>query len=331
MIAAGQPLPGGGPGTRPAAPAASTRPTGLVPLDQMTADERYKGEDGGLYGGGKNTPPEAHRKAAEAELAKVVPLDASGKPAADGKIVLLSMGMSNTTQEFSRFVELARADKDKSPALVVIDGGARRPGRRAVERREHARVEDGVGAPAAASVTPQQVQVMWVKHARIQPARFGEWPKHAQELQGHWTASLQLAKERFPNLRIAYLSSRIYAGYASTGLNPEPFAYEGAFVVRRLILGQAAGFKRHPELNCDAAAGPVKAPLLLWARTCGPTARPVARATAWSGNRRTLARRHAPQQYRPRQGRRAAPQVLQDRPAGERVVPRGALTRGASP
>src|SRR5438105_2633694 len=37
---------------------------GLKPLTEMTADDRYKGEDGGLYGRGKNTPPEAHAKAA---------------------------------------------------------------------------------------------------------------------------------------------------------------------------------------------------------------------------------------------------------------------------
>ena len=99
MIRDGQPPPGAqsrpagmGPGSRPTP---STKPTGLVPLDQMTAQDKYKGEDGGLYGGGANAPPAAHRKAAEAALAKVVPLDAQGKPAADGKIVLLSMGMSN--------------------------------------------------------------------------------------------------------------------------------------------------------------------------------------------------------------------------------------------
>src|SRR5262249_8357083 len=45
--------------------------TGLKPLDEMTATDRYKGQDGGLYGGGKNTPPEAHRRAAEAELARI--------------------------------------------------------------------------------------------------------------------------------------------------------------------------------------------------------------------------------------------------------------------
>ena len=265
MIRAGQTPPGAQ--SRPAGqgpqlrPAPSTKPTGLVPLDQMTAQDKYKGQDGGLYGAGSNTPPEAHRKAAEAALAKVVPLDAQGKPAEGGKIVLLSMGMSNTTQEFSWFMELARADKDKSPKVVLVDG--------AQGGQDAARWSDA-GLPAwktmedrirAAGVTDQQVQVMWLKHARIQAAKYGEYPKHAEELKGHFLASLQLAKSRFPNLRVAYLSSRIYAGYASTPLNPEPYAYESAFAVRSLIQDQIKG---DANLNCDPARGAVKAPLLLW-------------------------------------------------------------------
>jgi len=44
--------------------------------------------------------------------------------------------------------------------------------------------------------------------------------------------------KRFPNLRLVYLSSRIYAGYATGPLNPEPYAFEGAFSVRWLIRDQ---------------------------------------------------------------------------------------------
>ncbi len=104
-------------------------PSGLKPLCDMAASDRYKGQDGGLYGGGKNEPPAKHLQAALREAKLIRPLDARGKPDKDGKIVLISVGMSNTTQEFSHFVRLANADPDKSPQVVIVDG------RRAARRR----------------------------------------------------------------------------------------------------------------------------------------------------------------------------------------------------
>src|SRR5438874_13340228 len=91
----------------------SKESTGLVPLNQMSATDRYKGEDGGLYGNGQNAPPAAHRAAAEAELAQIAPLDADGQPAKDGIIGFVSISMSNATQEFSVFKRLADADRQK--------------------------------------------------------------------------------------------------------------------------------------------------------------------------------------------------------------------------
>lgn len=76
--------------------------TGLVPLTEM-GEAKYKEEDGGLYGGGRNEPPAEHEKAALAEAAAVVPRNARGEPSPDGKIALVSIGMSNTSQEFSAF------------------------------------------------------------------------------------------------------------------------------------------------------------------------------------------------------------------------------------
>src|SRR5688572_13691492 len=45
-------------------------PERFTPLTDMGAAERYEGEDGGLYGEGRNTPAQAQRQAAQTELAK---------------------------------------------------------------------------------------------------------------------------------------------------------------------------------------------------------------------------------------------------------------------
>jgi hypothetical protein len=243
-------------------------PVGLKPLTDMTADDRYKGQDGGLYGGGKNVPPEKHLQAALQEARQIRPLDPQGSPSDDGKIGFISVGMSNTTQEFSAFVPLANADPAKSPKVLIVDGAQGGMDARAWAEPEKL---DRPKAPnpwavldqrlQRAGLSSRQVQAAWVKQARIAPAAIGEFPKHADEMEGHMVAILHKLRERFPNLRIAYLSSRIYGGYARTPLNPEPYAYESAFVVRRLIQDQIKG---EPSLNCDPSKGSVKSPLLLW-------------------------------------------------------------------
>ena len=91
----------------------------------------------------------------------------------------------------------------------------------------------------AANVSPNQVQVAWVKLANIRPT--GDLAEHGRKLQRDTLVVLQNAKVRFPNLRIVYLGSRIYGGYSTRPLNPEPYAYEGAFAVRWLIQDQIKG------------------------------------------------------------------------------------------
>jgi hypothetical protein len=233
--------------------------TGLVPLTEMSVQDRYKGEDGGLYGQGRNTPPDGHRKAAKAELVKVQPLDPDGKAAKDGKVVLVSISMSNATQEFSVFKQLADADAAKSPVLTIVDcaqGGQAMAEWADPAARPWAEADRRL---ATANVTAQQVQIAWIKLANKVPQ--GDLHEHGKKLQRDTLAVLQNARTRFPKMRIVYLSSRIYGGYTTLPLNPEPYAYESAFAVRWLIQDQIKG---EPTLNFSATRGAVKAPLLLW-------------------------------------------------------------------
>lgn len=237
---------------------------GVKPLTEL-GDGTYKGETGGLYGDGKNEPPAAHQEAARRESAKIQPLDSAGKPSPDGKIGLLAIGMSNTTQEFSMFMQVANADPQKSPKVVLVDGAQ---GGKASEQWIGPDSDVGKGVwgtvesrMKSAGVTDQQVQVVWLKQAIIAQGRLGEFPAHAKKLESDVAKILQLAKQRFPNLHVAYLSSRIYGGYATGSLNPEPYAYEGAFSMRWVIQSQIKG---DSQLNFNSDRGPVTAPLVLW-------------------------------------------------------------------
>jgi hypothetical protein len=51
-------------------------------------------------------------------------------------------------------------------------------------------------------------------------------------------AVIRLAKEKFPNLRLLYLYTRAYGGWAITPLSPEPNAYEYGFSAQFLVQAQ---------------------------------------------------------------------------------------------
>jgi hypothetical protein len=235
----------------------------LVPLTQL-GKGTYQGFPGGLYPGGKNERPPDHEAAGLALARQIQPLDAEGRPNAEGKIVLLSVGMSNTTQEFSTFKRLADASPLKNPRLILVDGAQggmaaaviQNPQDQSSGTRYWTTVDERL---KAAGVSGAQVQAAWMNEADAGPTQ--GFPGYARQLQGELQRIVQSMHTRFPNLKLVYLSSRIYGGYARTPLNPEPYAYEAGFAVKWLIERQLQG---DPELNANAARGPVKAPWLSW-------------------------------------------------------------------
>ena len=102
--------------------------TGTIPLDDL-GPGTYKGFIGGLYPAGSNTRPTAHNGAGlDIANNQIKPLNASGNSdSANGKIVMISVGMSNATQEFAskgaqNFKLRADADPAKNSQLIIVDG-----------------------------------------------------------------------------------------------------------------------------------------------------------------------------------------------------------------
>jgi uncharacterized protein (TIGR03437 family) len=229
--------------------------TRLTPLNDPFF-QAHHGFAGGLYPDRSNQRPAGHEKAGLRLAEEVRPRNAQGAvDDQNGKIVFLSIGMSNTTQEFSVFKRLADQDPEKNPRLVIVDGaqGGWSAGRIVAGGAEYwARIDERL---AVAGVTPAQVQSAWMKEADARPV--APFPEHARLLQSEMQTIAQTLRSRFPNLRLLYLSSRTYGGYASTELNPEPYAYESGFAVKWLIEAQIRG-----EAELDFTGG--RAPWLSW-------------------------------------------------------------------
>lgn len=235
----------------------------LKPLNEL-GREKYQDFEAGFYPEGRNERPKDH-EAAGLKLAKQVhPLNAQGQSDPNGRIVLLSVGMSNTSQSSEGFQRALREASNLSPQVQFVNGAQGGMTAAAIQNPD----DGGRGKQywdtvdqrlKQAGVSRDQVQVIWIKQADAGPTQ--GFPKYAQTLQAELARIVQIFPTRFPNAKLVYLSSRTYGGYATSGLNPEPYAFESAFSVKWLIEQQINGDK---SLNFDPARGDVKAPWLSW-------------------------------------------------------------------
>lgn len=209
--------------------------TGLVPLTGLGA-ATYQGYPGGLYPGGTNMRPAAHDAAGVAIANAIAPIDTLGNADPSGKVVLISIGMSNTTQEFSTFVPMANTDPQRNPKVLVIDCALGGQTASLIKNPAYAYWDTVRARLRGRRSSPLQVQVVWLKEANANPNT--GFPAATTTLMRDLGSVVRTLKVLFPNVRIAYLSSRIYAGYATSSLNPEPYAYESAFAVKWLIQAQ---------------------------------------------------------------------------------------------
>ena len=232
--------------------------TGMIPLIDLGAG-LYHGFPGGLYGTGSNVRPPAHDASGIAIANAIAPLDTLGNPDPAGRIVLISIGMSNATMEFSAFVPKANADPMKNPRVKVIDCAVGGQSADRIDTPSAAYWDSVATRLRGHGSSPLQAQVVWIKEADANPR--GGFPAATDTLLRNLATVVRIMKDKLPNLKLAYLTSRIYAGYATSSLNPEPYAYESGFAVKWLIGAQIAG---EDSLNWNPDRGPVEAPWLSW-------------------------------------------------------------------
>jgi hypothetical protein len=253
-----------------------------IPLVDMKPGDEYKGFSGGLYPGSSNEMPEAHSLAGLQFAAKIQPLSPNtGEPSMKGKYALLSIGMSNTSMEFCHadigkgdcdsfsFMAKAAADSSVNHEHLFIINGAK-GGQVAYnwtdpddEFGNYERINDLLHESALSNLN---IQVAWIKLANPMPdPSLPDENADAYKLLEYLGDVVRTLKHHYPNLQQVFLSSRIYAGYATEVgelRNPEPYAYESGFAVKWLIeaqIHQMATEEIHPiagDLNYETGVVP---------------------------------------------------------------------------
>jgi hypothetical protein len=240
----------------------------------------YYGNVGGLYPGGINQPPSDHDSAAKARRNSIKPLDVNGDESPFGKYVLISIGMSNATQEWCSqssgppcgawtFMGRAAADPTVNHyTLVIVNGaadGQDAPGWISPSSPDYDRIK--VARLAPLGLSENQVQAAWVKLEDPKPTvSLPADSADANILLTNLGLVMRALRVRYPNLRLVFVSSRIYGGYATIDLNPEPYAYESGYSVKWLIESQINEMRGQPANPRAGTLDYTKkvAPLILW-------------------------------------------------------------------
>jgi hypothetical protein len=238
----------------------STPLTDLIDLGTGT----YYGVQGGLYLNGSNVMPASHDSDGVGFAQAIQPLDANGSPDPNGKYALLLIGMSCALDTSLQFIQDATAEPTVNPNLVFVPGAML--GANAsnwsdptfggwVDVMDFFLPQQGV--------TANQVVAAWV--LTTDGHLTGTFPDDMTNLQSEYESIAQNLHSFFPNLTIAFYSSRFYGAYGNGQPNdasPEPYAYESGFAVRGMITDQLNGV---PSMNYNPANGPVMAPWVAWA------------------------------------------------------------------
>lgn len=261
-------------------PNCAAPPTGFTPINDLgTGISPVTGLMGGLYPNGSNFRPAAHNNAGLVLASQIVPLNLAGNADLNnGKIVMLTIGMSNTNMESCELDSLASIDPCVNPKLVIVNGamggctamiiGASNPNDPCYSyyNTYWNNVNTQLGSNG---VNANQVEVIWYKNTNqagpspCYPAP-GSPQIFADSIRVQTKRIMHDIKQRFPNVKLCYIASRISARYScssctNAGLNPEPYAYWQGWSMKELIQDQING---DPQLQYSGQGA--NSPWLSW-------------------------------------------------------------------
>ena len=216
----------------------------------------------GLYPGGRNGMPAAHRRAGERVASTIRPLDTGGKPDDQaGRILALVFGHSNCSMYFRALQQhLTAHAAELHPRFEMLNaavGGQQLP---QIVRLQGPVWDLATKLNSRPGYSAAQVQVLFLhttwhgaRNAHRDPP--GEFPQRMQQMQRDLATVIEHCVKRYPNLKIAYITADGFRHF--TGF--EPHVWREAFAMKWLIESQIKG---EPDAAFEGAAR--RLPWLTW-------------------------------------------------------------------
>jgi len=159
-----------------------------------------------------------------------------------GPTVLLSIGMSNAKGIWDKFKSDAEVDTLKNPDVQVVNGaqagGAVASWASEGLEKTWGELDESLGN---VGVTKKDISVIWFMLANT--VKSSSTPEtYSTTLETDTRNALDLFAIEFPNLKVVWLQSMIYAGYSTASGNREPYAHETGVVAQRVLVDQSWPF-----------------------------------------------------------------------------------------
>lgn len=221
--------------------------TGNIPLVDLKTGFYLGAYQGGLYPGGKNTPPKVHLKKGLQISKGIKPLDSLGNVNyAEGKIVFAGFGGSTTGEPFNHLIEITMTDSAMNPCLYLLNATNAGEGMEGMTL-DNPNYWDIIYSNRLEpkGITPEQIQIAWLFQGSRADTIF-DMPAYAETIKDRIRVSLNSMWVQYPNLKIVYVASPYYGGYADPTFEiyksiHEPGAYRCGFGYKWAMEAQITG------------------------------------------------------------------------------------------
>lgn len=186
--------------------------SGLTPITDLGVGY-YRGYQGGLYPNGSNVRQGVHLSSALSVVRTIKKLKTNGQPDTNGNIVMIGIGASNPRTEFDAFIQQITASGSLRSGVKIINTCIGGQGVQKMNTPTANYWQQAKNTLQQQGLTEAQVQVAWIETDNTSN---GDtlFPRAPLLLINDLKVLLETIKLKFPNIKICYLSSRAFSGYA---------------------------------------------------------------------------------------------------------------------